>query len=72
MAVEGDLNEQELQDLETIFQKKANIFRHFLKNQDDVLPGKIANLADRFSGLSSLSSLDLSLDLERSVTQVAA
>jgi len=72
VAVEGDLHEQELQNLETIFQKKANIFRHFLKGQDDVSLGKIANLADRFSGLSSLSSLDLSLDLERSVTQVAA
>ncbi|MDH5669361.1 MAG: hypothetical protein OEY86_15255 [Nitrospira sp.] len=72
VAVEGNLNEQELQDLETIFQKAANIFKHFLKGQDEVSLGKITNLADRFSGLSSLSGLDLSLDLERSVTQVAA
>ncbi|MDH5640607.1 MAG: hypothetical protein OEY28_04890 [Nitrospira sp.] len=72
LAVEGDLSEQELRDLETIFQKTANIFSHFIKGQDEVSLAKIAHVADQFSGLSSLSGLDLSLDLERSVMQVAA
>ena len=36
VAVEGDLNEQEWRDLETIFQKTANIFRNVLKGQDEV------------------------------------
>ena len=65
LAVEGSLNRQELDDLETIFQQTANVFRHFLKGQDEVSLGKIAHLADQFSGLSSLSGLDLSLDLDR-------
>jgi len=58
--------------METIFHKTTNIFQHFLNGQDEVTLGKIASLADRFSSLSSLSSLDLPLDLERFVTQVAA
>jgi len=58
VAVEGDLNEQLLQDLETRFQKTVNIFKPFLKEQDEVSLGKIANLADRFSSLSSLSGIN--------------
>lgn len=44
MAVEGDLNEQELRDLETVFKKTADISSHFLEGQDEVYLGKIANL----------------------------
>jgi hypothetical protein len=72
VAVEGNLSEQELQDLETVFQKASNIFRHFIKGQDEVSLAKVAHLADRFASLPSLASIDLALDLDRSVTQVAA
>lgn len=72
VTVEGDLNEQELHDLEKLFRKVSNIFRKYFRGQDDEALAKTAKLADKFGGLSSLSSLDLSINVERSVTVVAA
>ena len=72
VTVEGDLNEQELKDLAKLFRKVANIFKKFLSGQDDEALAKTAKLAERFGKLSSLSSLDLSVDVERSVTVLAA
>jgi len=72
VTVEGDLNEQELHDLERLFRKVSNIFRKFFNGQDDDALAKTAKLADKFGGLSSLSGLDLSVNVERSVTVVAA
>ena len=72
VTVEGDLNEQELKDLQKLFRKVSNIFRKFFSGQDDVALAKTAQLSERFGSLSSLSSLDLSVDVERSVTALAA
>lgn len=72
VTVEGDLNEQELNDLEKLFRKVSHIFRKYFRGQDDEALAKTARLADKFGGLSSLSSLDLSVNVERSVTVVTA
>lgn len=72
VTVEGDLNEQEVHDLEKLFRKVSNIFRKYFRGQDDEALAKTAKLADKFGSLSSLSSLDLSVNVERSVTVVAA
>ena len=72
MTVEGDLNEQEVKDLAKLFRNVANIFKKYLSGQDDEALAKTAKLAERFGNLSSLSSLDLSVDVERSVTVLAA
>lgn len=72
VTVEGDLNEQELHDLEKLFRTVSNIFRKYFRGQDDEALAKTAKLADKFGGLSSLSNLDLSINVERSVTVVAA
>ncbi|MCS6294387.1 MAG: hypothetical protein H8J66_15050, partial [Nitrospira sp.] len=72
VTVEGDLNEQELSDLQKLFHKVGSIFRKFFSGQDDQALAKTAKLADKFGDLSSLSSLDLSVNVERSVTVVAA
>ncbi|MEQ1795758.1 MAG: hypothetical protein ABL970_16370 [Nitrospira sp.] len=72
VTVEGDLNPQELSDLEKLFKKVGSIFSKFFSGQDDEALAKTAKLADKFGGLSSLSSLDLSVSVERSVTVLAA
>ena len=72
VTVEGDLNEQELSDLQKLFHKVGSIFRNFFSGQDDQALAKTAKLADKFGELSSLSSLDLSVNVERSVSVVAA
>lgn len=72
VTVEGDLNEQEVKDLEKLFRKVANIFKQYLSGQDDEALVKMAKLAERFGNLSSLSGLDLGVDVERSVTIFAA
>ncbi len=72
VTVEGDLNEQELKDLEKLFRKVSNIFQKFFSGQDEAALAKTARLVERFGNLSSLSSLDLSVDVERSVTTLAA
>lgn len=72
VTVDGDLNEQEVKDLEKLFRKVANIFKQYVNGHDDEALAKTAKLAERFGNLSSLSSLDLSVDVERSVTVFAA
>jgi hypothetical protein len=72
VAVQGDLNEQEVKDLTKLFRRVANIFEKYLNGQDDAALAKTAKLAERFGRLSSLSGLDLNVDVERSVTALAA
>lgn len=72
VTVEGDLNGQEVKDLEKLFRKVANIFKQYLNAHDDEAPAKTAKLAERFGKLSSLSGLDINVDVERSVTALAA
>ncbi len=72
VAVEGDLSEQEVKDLSKLFRKVLNIFRKFFNGQGEVTLAKSARLADRFENFSTLSSLDLSVEVERSVAIVAA
>ena len=72
VTVEGDLNDQELSDLAKLFRRVTNIFRKFFNGQDDEAQAKTAKLAEKFGNLSSLSGLDLSVDVQRSVTVVAA
>lgn len=72
VTVEGDLNEQEMRDLQKLFRKVTSIFRKFFSGQDEAALAKTARLVERFDNLSSLSSLNLSVDVERSVTAVAA
>lgn len=72
VTIEGDLNEQELKDLEKLFRKVSNIFRSFFHGNDEAGLAKTANLAERLEQLPSLSGLDLSVDVQRSVTVLAA
>ena len=72
VTVEGDLNEDEKKDLADLFRKVSKIFRKFFNGQDDAALAKTVRLADRFGSLSSLSSLDLNVDVQRSVSVGAA
>lgn len=72
VTVEGDLNGQEVKDLSKLFRKVANIFKKVLSGQDDAALVKTAKLADSFGDYSSLSGLNLDIDVERSVTLFAA
>ncbi|MEP6890858.1 MAG: hypothetical protein ABI955_09230 [Nitrospirota bacterium] len=72
VTIEGDLNEEEVKDLTKLFRNVANVFKQYLGGQDDEALAKTAKLAERFGTLSSLSGLDLSVDVERSVTVLAA
>lgn len=72
VTIEGDLNEQELKDLEKLFRKVSNIFRSFFHGNDEAGLAKTAKLAERLEQLPSLAGLDLSVDVQRSVTLVAA
>ena len=72
VTIEGDLNEEEVKDLTKLFRNVANIFKQYVSDQDDEALAKTAQLAERFGNLSSLSGLDLSVDVERSVTVLAA
>jgi hypothetical protein len=72
VAVDGDLNEEELHDLEILFRNISNIFRGFFQGQDEDARAHAAKLAEGFRGLSSLSSLDLSVEAVRSVAVVVA
>jgi hypothetical protein len=72
VTIEGDLNEQELKDLEKLFRKVSNIFRNFFHGNDEAGLAKTAKLAERFERLPSLSGLDLNVDVQRSVTVLAA
>jgi hypothetical protein len=72
VMVEGDLNEQELNDPEKLFHKSFNIFRSFSHETDEAGLAKTAKLAEWFERLPSLSGLDLNVDIQRSVTVLAA
>ena len=72
LTVEGDLSEQEVKDLSKLFKKVLNIFRKFFNGNDEAAVAKTAKLADKFSNFSSLSGLDLNVNVERSVSLVAA
>jgi hypothetical protein len=72
VVVEGNLNEQELHDLGTLFQNISKIFRGFIAGQPEHVLTQTAALAERLGGLGTLSSLDLSVEVVRSVTVVAA
>jgi hypothetical protein len=72
VTIEGDLNEEEIQDLEKLFRNVANIFKKYLSGQDEEALAKTAKLGERFDATSSLSGLDFSVDVERSVTVLAA
>ena len=72
VTVEGDLSEQEVKDLTKLFRRVANIFEKYLNGQDEAALAKTAKLVERFGRLSSLSGLDLNVDVERSVTALAA
>jgi hypothetical protein len=72
IAVNGDLNEAELTDLEKLFEKVSNIFRGFFQGHDEEARAHTVNLAEGFDGLENLSGLDLSVEIVRSVTVVSA
>lgn len=72
ITVDGDLNEQELSDLEKLLQKISNIFHGFVEGQDEAALGHTVALAERFRSLATLSSLDLSVEVIRSVAVLAA
>ncbi|MGQ0554529.1 MAG: hypothetical protein ACT4PN_01100 [Nitrospiraceae bacterium] len=72
VTVDGDLTKEELHDLETLFRSISNIFRGFFQGQDEEARTHTTKLAEGFTGLDSLSSLDVSLEAVRSVVMVAA
>lgn len=72
IAVSGDLNEAEVTDLEKLFEKVSSIFRGFFQGRDDEAQAQTLHLAEGFHGLEHLSSLDLSVEIVRSVTVVSA
>jgi pyruvate/2-oxoglutarate dehydrogenase complex dihydrolipoamide acyltransferase (E2) component len=72
LTVEGDLNDEEIRDLTRLFRKAVHLFRKFFNGQDDAALAKTARLTDRFEHLSSLASLDLDVEVQRSVTVMAA
>lgn len=72
LAVDGDLNKEELHDLQTLFGNIANIFRGFFQGQDEDARAHTSKLAEGFTRLDSLSSLDLTVEVVRSVAVVAA
>ncbi|MEM4408993.1 MAG: hypothetical protein QXI19_09650 [Candidatus Caldarchaeum sp.] len=72
MTVEGDLNEQEVRDLFTLFEKVLNLLRKFVRGQDEAALATTATLARRFDTSSTLSSLDLTVMAERSLMMLTA
>lgn len=72
IAVSGDLDEAEVTDLEKLFEKVSSIFRGFVQGRDDEAQTQTLQLAEGFHELEDLSSLDLSVEIIRSVTLVSA
>lgn len=72
IAVDGDLNKEELHGLKILFGNIANIFRGFFQGQDEDARAHTTKLAEGFIRLDSLSSLDLTVDVVRSVAVVVA
>ena len=71
ITVDGDLNEQELRDLQKLLHKISTIFHGFVEGQDEQALAQTATLAERLGQLTTLSSLDLSVQVLRSVTVMA-
>lgn len=72
ITVQGDLNAQERQDLASLFHSVTKLFRNYVRGQDETASATAEHLAQRFSGLSSLSNLDLNVEVQRTVTVMAA
>ncbi|MFZ1803886.1 MAG: hypothetical protein WAU05_08175 [Nitrospira sp.] len=72
VTVDGDLNKEELHDLETLFRNISNVFRGFFQGEDEDARAHTTKLAEGFVALDSLSSLDLTVEAVRSVVVVAA
>lgn len=72
LTVEGDLNDQEVADLSKLFKSVTSIFRQFFSGQDEQAVAKTAKLAERFGNFSTLAGLDMSVDVTRSMTVLAA
>jgi len=72
ITVDGELNEQEQSDLHSLLQKISGIFHGFVEGLDEQALVQTAALAERFGQLTTLSGLDLSVELLRSVTVMAA
>lgn len=72
VTVSGDLDEGEVTDLEKLFEKVSGVFRGFFQGQHEQATAQAVHLAEGFHGLESLSSLDLSVEIVRSVTLVSA
>ncbi|MDH4154274.1 MAG: hypothetical protein OEV01_10860 [Nitrospira sp.] len=72
VTVSGDLDEDEVTDLEKLFETVSGIFRGFFQGQHEEAKAQTVHLAEGFHGLESLSSLDLSVEIVRSVTIVSA
>lgn len=72
ITVDGNLSEEELHDLDILFQKIEHIVRGFLQGRHDSAQAQSADLAEEFGRFTTLSALDLSVEAIRSVTVVAA
>jgi hypothetical protein len=72
IAVEGELDKQELHDLDTLFQKVSSIFRGFFQGHDEAARADTAELAEVFRELDRLSGLDLRVEAIRSVAVAAS
>ena len=72
IAVDGDLNKEELHDLKILFGNIADIVRGFFQGQDEDARAHTTKLAEGFTQLDSLSSLDLTVEVVRSIAVVAA
>lgn len=72
ITVDGELNEQEQSDLHSLLQKISGIFQGFVEGQDETALAQTASIAHQFGGLGTLASLDVSVEVFRSVTVVAA
>jgi hypothetical protein len=72
VTINGDLDEGEVTDLKKLFEKVSGIFHGFFQGQHEQATAQAVHLAEGFHGLESLSSLDLSVEIVRSVTLVSA
>jgi len=72
ITVDGELNEQEQSDLHSLLQKISGIFQGFVEGQDETALAQTVSIAHQFGGLGTLASLDVSVEVFRSVTVVAA
>lgn len=72
MTVEEDLSEQEIRDLLRLFEKVLDLFRKFVRGQDEAAFTTMATLARLFDTFLTLSRLDLTVVAERSLMMLTA